>query len=226
MAEGFGAFGKMPSVGDFFRLNPPAGFVSVWDEWIQRAMLLAQSALGPDWDAHYMSAPIWRFSLSAGLAGPHKVMGVAMPSVDRVGRRFPLTLMAVVPAPGPAPLDHFCQEPLFERLEDLALDALEDGMTRDLLAQRLSEIPLPQSRPGARVRQSGAHSLTLRDAAGSVLPDLAAGLLAERCRRPSLWSAVIDQSQRLLVCDGLPAGSDMQGLFHLDAPVWAEAEPA
>ena len=110
MPDGVGAFGKMPSAGDFFRLNAPPGFVRAWDGWLQQAMLEGQRALGPAWDDAYMSAPIWRFTLTAGLAGPHKAQGVLMPSVDRVGRRFPLTLMRALDTPGPAPHDHFTAE--------------------------------------------------------------------------------------------------------------------
>ena len=95
MTAGFGAFGKMPAVGDFFRLGPPAGFVEPWDGWVQQAMLTGQAAHGPGWDGLYMQAPIWRFTLAPGLAGPQAVLGVVMPSVDRVGRRFPLTLVGV-----------------------------------------------------------------------------------------------------------------------------------
>ncbi len=227
MTAGFGAFGKMPSVGDFFRLNSPAGFVSVWDDWIQRTMLLTQTALGGEWDSRYMSAPIWRFSLSAGLAGSDRIMGVLMPSVDRVGRRFPLTLMAALPAAGPAARDHFRADAVFERLEDLALDALEDDMTRDGLERRLAEIDPPRSCDQATLRRNG-HSVTLtrkRDQNG-LLPDLSAGLLQDHCRTPSLWTAVTDEEQRLLVCDGMPEGPHMQALFDLDAPAWQEAATA
>ena len=225
MTDGFGAFGKMPSVGDFFRLNPPAGFVAVWDDWIQRAMLAAQTVLGADWDTHYMSAPIWRFALSPGLAGPQKVIGVLMPSVDRVGRRFPLTLMAPLSTPGPAQLDHFSEDALFGRLETLALDALEDAMTRERLAGLLADIQVPQFRHSAPVRLAG-NSLVLTQAdSGGLLAELAAGLLAGRFERPSVWSSIVNDVPRLLICEGLPAGPDMQGLFQLNAPVWSEAKP-
>ncbi|MBK0327122.1 type VI secretion system-associated protein TagF [Rhodobacteraceae bacterium F11138] len=219
MGAGFGAFGKMPSVGDFFRLNPPPGFVSVWDGWLQNALLAGQSALGEEWDAHYMSAPIWRFTLSAGLAGPDKVIGVLMPSVDRVGRRFPLTLAAVAATPGPAQLDHFSEEPLFEQLEELALDALEDSMTRDRLADRLAGMSTPQSRRNARMAQAGSR-LVLSSGTQGMLAPLAAGLLAQHSRQPSLWSAVVDGAHRLLVCEGLPQGGDLQGLFQMEARMW------
>ena len=225
MSEGFGAFGKMPSVGDFFRINLPPSFVSVWDGWIQSAMLEAQGVLGESWDAHYMSAPIWRFSLAAGLGGPQKMLGVMMPSVDRVGRRFPLTLAVAVHTPGPAPLDHFYEEALFFKLEDLALDSLEDGMTRETLEQRLADIPAPEFRNAAPVRSAGGSLILTQTAPGGGLPELAAGLLASRFATPSVWSAVVNEVPRLMICDGLPDGFNVHGLFALDAPVWSEARP-
>lgn len=225
MVHGFGAFGKIPSVGDFFRFGTPPGFVIPWDDWIQRGMLAAQEALGGDWDSHYMSAPIWRFCLSPGLAGPQKVIGVLMPSVDRVGRRFPLSLMAALQTPGPAQLDHFSEEALFVRLEDMALDALDDGMTRERFEVGLAAIAPPDMRPNTPLRNVG-HSLILTQGGpGGLLPDLATGLLVGKFDRPSLWSAVVDEVPRLMVCEGLPQGPDMQGLFNLTADIWSEAKP-
>lgn len=225
MTAGFGAFGKMPSVGDFFRINLPTGFVSAWDAWIQNAMLEAQEMFGAAWDAHYMSAPIWRFSLAAGLSGPQKMLGVLMPSVDRVGRRFPLTLAAVVTTPGPAQLDHFSEDALFSRLEDVALDALDDAMTRDDLEQKLADIAPPEFRSAAPVRSAGRSLILTQASPTGILPELAAGLLATKYPAPSVWSAVVNEVPRLMICDGLPNGFDIQGLFHLNAPVWNEARP-
>lgn len=225
MAAGFGAFGKMPSVGDFFRLNVPPGFVTTWDDWIQLGMLEAQEGLGAQWDAHYMSAPIWRFCLSPGLAGPQKVIGVLMPSVDRVGRRFPLTLMAALQTPGPAQLDHFSEDDLFVRLEDMALDALDDSMTRERLETDLAAISPPDMRPNTPLRGAGRSLVLTQAGPVGLLPDLAAGLLAGRFDRPSLWSAVVNDIPRLMICEGLPLGPDMQGLFNLAAGVWSEAKP-
>ena len=34
----FGAYGKMPSLGDFFRINASRGFVEPWDIWLQTGM--------------------------------------------------------------------------------------------------------------------------------------------------------------------------------------------
>lgn len=222
MAGGFGAFGKMPAVGDFFRLNAPAGFVSVWDAWLQTTLLAGQEALGPLWDDLYLTAPIWRFSLTSGLAGKHKIIGVLMPSVDRVGRRYPLTLMAALPTPGPAPLDHFRAGTLFERLEMLALDTLEDDMSRERLKDELAEICVPQVQPLALIRKAGRSLVLNGSTAKGVLPDLAAAFVGKGWIRASLWSAVVDGTERLMICDGLPEGPEIGALFQLDAPFWSE----
>ncbi|WP_171208225.1 MULTISPECIES: type VI secretion system-associated protein TagF [unclassified Ruegeria] len=223
---GFGAFGKMPSVGDFFRLGVPPSFVQPWDTWIQRSMLDAAQSLGQAWDQHYMSSPIWRFCLSPGLAGPQKMLGVLMPSVDRVGRRFPLTLVAPLSNEGSALLAHFRSLDTYRKLEDLALAALEDDMTRDKLEAGLAEIAAPVQQPAAPVRGHGnTMVLTRGEASDSLLPDFASGLASQRYRTPSVWSTEIDGVPRLMVCEGLPEGPNLQGLFNLHAALWTEARP-
>ena len=221
----FGAFGKIPSVGDFFRINAPPGFASVWDEWLQRCLVSGAHAYGAGWAALYMSVPIWRFCLTAGVAGQGAIMGVLMPSVDRVGRRFPLTLASPMETPGPAQLDHFAEDGLFARLEDLALDALEDDMTREALETRLGTIAPPDLRGTAALRRANGTLILTQGDAGGVLPNLASGLLDSQFEQPSIWSAVIGGVPRLMVCDGLPTGTTSVGLFELAAPVWSEARP-
>ena len=223
---GFGAFGKMPSVGDFFRFGIPNAFVQHWDDWIQRSMLEASQTLGPAWDEYYMSAPIWRFCLSPGLAGPQKMIGVLMPSVDRVGRRFPLTLAAGLSNEGSATLSHFRATETYQKLEEIALAALEDDMTKEKLEGDLSDLPVPVQQPAAPVRSKGTTTvLTRGEVADTLLPDLAAGLMSQRYRTPSIWSTEIGQVPRMMVCEGLPVGANMQGLFNLNAALWTEAKP-
>lgn len=148
----YGAYGKMPGLGDFFRLGVAPGFVSVWDAWLQRTMHEARAALGERWDECYLSAPIWRFALAAGVAGAAPVFGVLMPSVDRVGRRFPLTLVA----------RGACQDAeVFAALENVALDALEDGVSKADLATALDRVPEPEK---AEAAQGGYWASQMGDA--------------------------------------------------------------
>jgi len=226
MTAGFGAFGKMPTVGDFFRLSPPPGFVKIWDPWIQSVMTTGQGTYGPHFDQHYMSAPIWRFTLPANVAGGQKLTGVLMPSVDRVGRRFPLTLVSALPTPGPVALDHLSDTDLFERLEDIALDCLEDNMNQERLAQLLATVQVPDMRAVAPLRASDECIVLTGVGEASRLPlAVAGGLLERQGRNLSVWSAVLDGKSRMLACKGLPTGAQAMGLFDLGASIWREARP-
>jgi type VI secretion system protein ImpM len=217
----FGAFGKIPSEGDFFRMSTPNGFVPIWDDWLQKCLVSGAYTFGSKWDELYMSVPIWRFCLSPGIAGPSKVVGVLMPSVDRVGRRFPLTLMAPLADEGSATLDHFRFNDLFETLEDMALAALDDGAKRESLAEKLGALTVPPASISAEVSTRG-RTVLVQDKSGLALTPavLASHYLGQTFANPSVWSAVIDEDARLMVCEGLPEGANMQGLFDLDADVW------
>ncbi|QYK42396.1 MAG: type VI secretion system-associated protein TagF [Paracoccaceae bacterium] len=226
MTARFGAFGKFPALGDFFRLDLPQGFVDPWDRWLQDGIVAARSTLGEAWQDCYFSAPIWRFTLAPGIAGASGWIGVMMMSVDRVGRQFPLTLVAGLADEQPAMLEHFRQQSTFLELEHLALDALEDGMTREVLSGRLAAIALDP--PGAPVRLAIAPGgLTMQGASpGQAGAAVAAQLAGARFRRPSVWSADLDGATRLMVCEGLPAGGQMLGLFDMGAQVWQAPEEA
>lgn len=133
----FGAYGKMPCLGDFFRIRAPRSFCAPWDAWLQSLLADTRAGLGARWEACYMSAPIWRFALAPGLAGPEAAKGILMPSVDRVGRAFPLTLVGVGAG----------RAPDYAALEDIALSALEDTMTKEGLAHALAGLPLDPAEP-------------------------------------------------------------------------------
>ena len=209
-----GAFGKIPGAGDFLRLSGPEGFVEVWDDWLQSTMLAAAEAFGAEWDARYMSAPIWRFTLSPGLAGPAAATGVLMPSVDRVGRRFPLTLMMPLAGDRLEPGGHFERDDFFTALEDLALAALEDGFDRAALAERLQAVTPPESAgaagvhplpDGVRIMQKGEDEGT----GGALLN----WLLLRQFPLASLWSTTFNGQTFTTACAGLPGGSAASTLF-------------
>jgi type VI secretion system protein ImpM len=224
MGQGYGAFGKIASLGDFFQGGAPPGFVAPWDAWLQGAMVTSAEAGGDHWEGQYLSAPLWRFSLSPGLAGPGKALGVLMPSVDRVGRRFPLTLVCAPQTEGPAALDHLSQAGTFETLERLALATLDDLPRDDLMAGLAALAPVAPH-PAAPLRRGGESLVLTQATQGGLAPELAAGLLSERYRQPSLWQAILPDTARLMVCEGLPGPQEARALFDLSAPLWAEARP-
>ncbi|QDY70915.1 type VI secretion system-associated protein TagF [Qingshengfaniella alkalisoli] len=132
MGRPIGAFGKIPATGDFIRFATPRGFVSVWDPWLQGVMAQARSHFGDGWEATYLSAPIWRFSLAPDIAGPAAVSGILMPSVDAAGRYFPLTFVSVAEDGG--------DEAFFDATETVALAALSEDLAPERIADRLNEV--------------------------------------------------------------------------------------
>jgi type VI secretion system protein ImpM len=125
---GAGFFGKVPSHGDFVSRRLPADFVAPWDAWLQAGLADSRVRLGDGWLPIYLNSPIWRFALGAGVCGPQAWAGVMMPSVDRVGRYFPLTLVHVVSADGrTAPCWPVAGAHWYHRLETLALSCLDAG---------------------------------------------------------------------------------------------------
>jgi type VI secretion system protein ImpM len=132
-----GLFGKVPAHGDFVRRGLPTTFVGPWDAWLQDGMATARERLGDRWAALWDSAPPWRFALPAGACGPDAVAGVLLPSEDMVGRRFPITLAALLAPDAPLPADGW-----FTALEAAALAGRAGRADADALA---SAIPAPDA---------------------------------------------------------------------------------
>jgi type VI secretion system protein ImpM len=97
-----GIYGKLPSHGDFLQRRVPPEFLAPWDEWLQGGIAASRAALADQWTDTYLTSPLWRFALSASACGRAPVAGLMAPSVDRVGRFFPLTLMWRLPPSLPA----------------------------------------------------------------------------------------------------------------------------
>ena len=124
--EAPGMHGKLPSHGDFITRRLPRDFLDTWDDWLQRLIATSKTELGERWLDTYLTSPIWSFVLSAGVCGPARWAGVLMPSVDRVGRYFPLTLATRVS--GCAPLETVTAAgDWFERAREVALSCLEEA---------------------------------------------------------------------------------------------------
>ncbi|TQF77132.1 type VI secretion system-associated protein TagF [Elioraea sp. Yellowstone] len=133
-----GLFGKLPDHRDFVRRSLPESFVGPWDEWLSAALAESRARLGAGWLAAFLEAPVWRFALAPGLCGPRGVAGVLAPSVDAVGRHFPITLAALTDAP-PDP----CTSAWHDALEAIAIDAVTEGWTAERLAAALTPAGAP-----------------------------------------------------------------------------------
>jgi type VI secretion system protein ImpM len=121
-----GWFGKLPGSGDFAARRLPESARLQLDDWLQKGLQRLRGRHS-DWTARYLESPLWCFLLGENIIGPARWLGVLMPSVDAVGRYFPLIVAVPCdPEDGPQP------SPWFSRVSAAALDGLE----RDLDAVR------------------------------------------------------------------------------------------
>ena len=119
-----GFFGKLPSHGDFVRRRVADDFVAGWDSWLQQCLAQSRETLGDAWLDTYLTSPVWRFALAPAVCGAAAVAGILVPSVDRVGRYFPLTLVWPTP-PNLSTLEIALRyRDGFEHAERLLLDTL------------------------------------------------------------------------------------------------------
>lgn len=139
-----GFFGKLPCNGDFIQYNVSQEWLEGWDQWLQASIFESRQALQGEWLNAYLSGPIWRFVLGEGACGSGAYAGVIVPSVDRVGRYFPLTLVRQLDS-GWNPLDvAVCWAPWFEALEQCACAALDaQDLRLDEFVARVGQIQDP-----------------------------------------------------------------------------------
>ena len=119
-----GLYGKLPSHGDFLRRRTSDAFVDRWDGWLQGCMAASRSALGDRWLDVYLTSPAWRFVCASGICGSTPVLGLMVPSVDRVGRYFPLTLVVELPADISVFAAATDSAPFFDSAERLLIETL------------------------------------------------------------------------------------------------------
>jgi type VI secretion system protein ImpM len=145
-----GLFGKLPTKRDFIGANASRRFLDVWEPWLQAGVATSKQMLGSGWTDAYKRAPIWRFWLGADFCG-EAILGALMPSVDGVGRSFPLAVFVgegedSLAPPELDPNDEWC-----EAAEAILLGALESGAMLEAIADRVATMPPPLLRPRSTV---------------------------------------------------------------------------
>jgi type VI secretion system protein ImpM len=135
-----GWFGKLPGTGDFAQRRLSPCFVQVWDAWLQHNLFELRN-LHEDWSENYLQAPVWHFRLGADLINANEWIGILMPSVDSVGRYFPLTLAVELLALNDDASDaqDYIQQ-WWSRSSEMALRALEGDQDAASFDTVLSEV--------------------------------------------------------------------------------------
>ena len=214
-----GFFGKIPSHGDFVTRDLPRSFLDVWDTWLQSCIAQSKAQLGEGWLDVYLTSPIWRFGLMPGVCGPQPTAGILMPSVDRVGRYFPLTIATsqtgdVNPLQLPGVADRW-----FDAAEAIALRALDDdrfeaNAMHDAL-KAIGDVTVEAQRMETAATMGAAWSLIVVGSHAVTLAAACAHALAQR-QAPaySLWWTAGVQAPAALLVAGLPEPSCFVDLLH------------
>jgi len=92
-----GFYGKLPARGDFVCVGLPRDFTEPWDAWLQAVLAGSRKLMGEAWLPSFLAAPVWRFALPPSMCGKQAALGLMLPSVDKIGRYFPLTFAALSP---------------------------------------------------------------------------------------------------------------------------------
>jgi type VI secretion system protein ImpM len=139
-------FGKLAAKRDFIAVLAPAEFLKVWEPWMQSGLSASRQSLGEAWQTAFLTAPIWRFWLGAEICGA-TVLGAFMPSVDGMGRYYPLTLFAHAGGSGTAipPPDIEPQDDWFATAEEFLLSTLDTEVAYDSTIRALEQLSPPNS---------------------------------------------------------------------------------
>jgi len=141
-----GLFGKLPAKRDFIGMNASRRFLEAWEPWLQAGVAMSKQMLGDGWIDTYNRAPIWRYWLGADFCG-EAMIGAFMPSVDGVGRSFPLAIFVGEGDASLAPPELEPNDAWFEAAEAVLLDALEPGATLERIAEKVGALPVPALEP-------------------------------------------------------------------------------
>ena len=238
-----GWYGKLPTLGDFASRRLEADFIEPWDLWLGEGLQAQRDTMGEAWLDAYLQSPPWRFMLMPGVLDgfdPELVLaGVLIPSVDRVGRYFPLTIAASMTALPATPEGYEALLGWLHRLEDTALDALQDDWSIEELEDALSVLTPPDvsaDTPVDHLETCRAALSAALDGGGEFvaidhvanrkeLAAVFAGVGRARAVDPlpvaassnhhgmAMWLADDPDRPQLLVSKGLPTNDDFMRMF-------------
>ncbi|VAW68085.1 Protein phosphatase ImpM [hydrothermal vent metagenome] len=208
-----GLYGKLPAYGDFIFRNLNSSFINPWDEWLQHFISGSQEQIGDTWLDIYLTSPIWRFVFSPGVIDNNVWAGLMMPSVDRVGRYFPISVVMPL-ATNTCPVNFMMnQQQWFSALENHCLTALDGSIDADELMGVLTELCIqPQEifLPTPNLGEMGPAVFGLTSGAteqlNSALPYMLNAALTTALSSFSLWQTAGSEliGPAVFNCQGLP----------------------
>lgn len=221
-------YGKLASLGDFATRRLPQDTARLLDGWLAQGVDASRAQLGERWLNVYLTSPLWRFAWAPGVLDAAWWFGLMMPSVDNVGRYFPLVVLqsrAEAPASGDA-LNRL--EQWYAGVARAALRTLQPGSSLEQFEAELAQLaggsPLPQGSPAApwaaaQWPERTRHEIEAGTSLAGCLEQLAIVESLRRFRGCSLWWSLRPgaPASSLSMAVGLPP---RESFVHLIEGVW------
>ncbi|MFY3384138.1 type VI secretion system-associated protein TagF [Paracidovorax sp. MALMAid1276] len=147
-----GWYGKLPGLGDFAGRRMSHTLESEWDTWLRAGMDELRALNAEGWTSAFVTAPVWFFVASA-TATRSALVGALAPSMDRVGRYYPLTILAAPPLPGSGLADDPRLRAFFSGARAAIVDARRQTLSAQALDERVSHLAPPFDPLGAAPRE-------------------------------------------------------------------------
>lgn len=182
---GFGLYGKHPAFGDFVTSGLETDTRQAWEDWLNATLPKIRDRRQDAWEGLYDAMTPLRFWLGSAQFVDGPVTGILAASRDKVGRRFPLVVMAQAPgiaAPVTEPDQSF--HAALEAYVSKVLTKLPPS-PKDIIER------LPVALPETGVMEGDTEFWAARpdaDVAG-LLVDVAQADHARSCNRRSYWWA-------------------------------------
>jgi type VI secretion system protein ImpM len=150
-------FGKTPRMGDFLRVGSGGAAGEALEQWVEQGLGMAEAKRGSSWPSIYAAGATYAFIFRPPRASNAKeaLVGVIKPSVDSVGRRFPLVVYSpALPRPS-VPWPHVLPIALGDFFDGAATLLMEaDSVTgiADMQAA-LTRVPMPHLADADRTAQ-------------------------------------------------------------------------
>jgi len=189
-----GLFGKTPQQADFVSHYLPDEFTEYWHNWLQSSISVSREQLGESWLDYYLTSPVWRYAIMPNAITSQAITGVFVPSVDEVGRYFPLTIAHIGPQQPWSAYLH--GNDWYNTLQDAALCALDENTSYSQLighfeALRAPEFPQMPDYKTQSATHTFAHNQVVIKPTDKTSTELALSLLTNAYTRLlgnySLW---------------------------------------